>query len=79
MAKTKAFVSYDHSEDAHWKRLLQAWGANDAFEFEFDSRGPNVAIDSAEAAVIKATLTRMMKNATHLLVLVGEKQRRVVG
>jgi hypothetical protein len=71
MAKTKVFVSYDHSEDVHYKRLLQAWDANDQFDFEFDSRGPNVRIDSDEAAVVKAALTKMMKSATHLLVLVG--------
>lgn len=71
MAKLKVFVSYDHSEDAHYKRLLQAWNANPDFDFEFDSRGPNVAIDSDEAARVKAALTTMMKSATHLLVLVG--------
>ncbi|MER9935139.1 TIR domain-containing protein [Mesorhizobium sp. M0088] len=73
MAKTKTFVSYDHSEDAHYKRLLQAWDANPEFDFEFDSRGPNVPINSSDAAVVKAALVRMMKDATHLLVLVGEK------
>lgn len=73
MAKKKVFVSYDHSEDAHYKYLLQAWDANPDFDFEFDSRGPNVAINSDDAAVIKARLTRLMKEATHLLVLVGEK------
>ena len=40
MPKTKVFVSYDHSEDALYKRLLQAWDANPTFDFEFDSRGP---------------------------------------
>jgi hypothetical protein len=73
MAKKKVFVSYDHSEDAHYKRLLQAWDANPDFDFEIDSRGPNVAIDSADGGPVKAALTRMMKSATHLLVLVGEK------
>jgi len=73
MAKAKVFVSYDHSEDAHYKYLLQAWDANPSFDFEFDSRGPNVAISSDEAAVVKQSLTRMMKSATHLLVLVGAK------
>jgi hypothetical protein len=73
MAKTNVFVSYDHSEDVHYKRLLQAWDANPDFDFEFDSRGPNVAIDSDDAAVVKAALARQMKAATHLLVLVGEK------
>ncbi len=73
MSKAKVFVSYDHSENAHYKRLLQAWDANPEFDFDFDSRGPNVAIDSTDAAVIKAALTTKMKSATHLLVLVGEK------
>jgi hypothetical protein len=56
MAKTKVFVSYDHSEDAHYKTLLQAWDANPNFDFDFDSRGPNVAINSENAATIKASL-----------------------
>jgi|tagenome__1003787_1003787.scaffolds.fasta_scaffold19924158_1 hypothetical protein len=73
MAKPKVFVSYDHSEDVHYKRLLQAWDANADFDFEFDSRGPDVAIDSSNAGTIKASLTSMMKSATHLLVLVGAK------
>lgn len=73
MAKLKVFVSYDHSEDAHYKRLLQAWDANPDFDFEFDSRGPDVAIDSNDAAAVKAALTAKMKSATHLLVLVGSK------
>lgn len=73
MAKVKVFVSYDHSEDALYKRLLQAWDANDDFDFEFDSRGPSIAINSTDAAVVKAALVKMMKTATHLLVLVGEK------
>jgi MTH538 TIR-like domain (DUF1863) len=73
MAKPRVFVSYDHSEDAHYKRLLQAWDANPDFNFEFDSRGPDVAIDSTNGATIKQSLVRMMKEATHLLVLVGPK------
>lgn len=73
MAKHKVFISYDHSEDAAYKRLLQAWDANDKFDFEVDSRGPNVPINSTDAPVIKASLTKMMKDATHILVIVGAK------
>lgn len=73
MAKHKVFISYDHSEDAAYKRLLQAWDANENFDFEVDSRGPNVPINSTEAPVIKASLTKMMKDATHILVIVGAK------
>lgn len=73
MPKHKVFVSYDHSEDKHYKLLLQAWDANPAFDFEFDSRGPDVAINSDKAPVVKAALAKMMQTATHILVLVGEE------
>jgi hypothetical protein len=73
MAGKKVFVSYDHSEDVHYKRLLQAWDANTSFDFEFDSRGPDVPIDSEEASKIKAALTTRMKSADYLLVIVGKK------
>ena len=73
MAKTKTFISYDHSEDVHYKRILQAWDANSDFEFDFDSRGPDVAINSNDSGVVKAALTAKMKSASHLLVLVGAK------
>lgn len=73
MAGKKVFVSYDHSEDAHYKRLLQAWDANTSFDFEFDSRGPDVPIDSEDAGRIKAALTAKMKEGDYLLVIVGKK------
>ncbi len=73
MARKKVFISYDHSEDVHYKRLLDAWDANTNFEFEFDNHSPSVAIDSNEAAVIKAALTKKMKEAQYLLVIVGKK------
>lgn len=73
MAKKKVFISYDHSEDANYKYLLSAWDANTNFQFEFDNRSPGVAIDSTDAAAIKAALTRKMKEAEYLLVIIGKK------
>ncbi len=73
MARKKVFISYDHSEDVHYKRLLDAWDENTHFEFEFDNRSPSVAIDSNQAAVIKAALAKKMKDAEYLLVIVGKK------
>lgn len=73
MAKKKVFISYDHSEDVLYKRMLEAWDANTNFDFEFDHRSPSVAIDSVDAAVIKAALTKKMKESEYLLVIVGEK------
>ncbi len=34
MARKKVFISYDHSEDVRYKRLLDAWDANTSFEGE---------------------------------------------
>ena len=39
------FVSYDHSEDVHYKEWLREWDANTSFDFEFDQRSPNTPID----------------------------------
>lgn len=73
MASKKVFVSYDHSEDLHYKNLLRAWDANTSFDFDFDLRSPNVPINSIDAARIKASLTTKMKEADYLLVIVGSK------
>lgn len=73
MGKKKVFVSFDHSEDVHYKNLLKAWSSNPNFEFEFDQRSPDVAINSVNASTIQSTLTTMMKQADYLLVLIGEK------
>jgi MTH538 TIR-like domain (DUF1863) len=72
----KVFISYDHSEDRHYKDLLRAWDANSNFEFEFDQRSPNEAIDSDDASRIKQALTRKMGEADYLLVIVGEKSHK---
>ena len=69
----KVFVSYDHSEDVHYKELLRAWDANTDFDFEFDLRSPNVAIDSNDASVIQANLTKKMKESEYILVIIGKK------
>lgn len=69
----KVFVSYDHSEDAHYRDLLRAWDANTDFDFEFDLRSPTIAIDSVEASVIQGSLTKKMKESEYILVIVGAK------
>jgi hypothetical protein len=72
MAK-KVFVSYDHSEDAHYRDLLRAWDANTEFDFEIEMRSPTVAIDSTEASRVQAALTTKMKQSEYILVIIGEK------
>lgn len=73
MAGKKVFVSYDHSEDVHYKYLLQAWEANTDFDFEFDQRSPDKPVNSTEEAVIQGALTKKMKESDYILVIVGEK------
>ncbi len=69
----KVFVSYDHSEDAHFRDLLRAWDANTDFNFNFDLRSPTVAIDSTEASVVQGVLTNKMKESEYILVVIGSK------
>lgn len=73
MAKHAVFISYDHSEDVHYKRLLEAWDANSNFDFQFENYSVRKPINSEFAPAIKASITKKMKEASHLLVLVGEK------
>jgi hypothetical protein len=68
----RVFIGYDHRDDRHYKELLRAWDVNTDFDFEFDQRLPNVAIDSIDATLIKQSLTRMMKEAEYLLVIIGK-------
>lgn len=69
----KVFVSYDHIEDVRYKELLRAWDANTSFDFEFDQRSPNVPIDSNDASVIQAALTKKMKESNYMSVIIGKK------
>lgn len=68
----KVFVSYDHSEDARYKNLLQGWSNHPNFEFEFDNKSVKVPINSDDASRVKAGITSKMKEATHLFVIVGK-------
>lgn len=67
----KVFVSYDHSEDAHYKRLLAAWNKNRRFNFEMEEHSPTEPIDSKKSAVVKKALEKRLKDSEHLLVIVG--------
>lgn len=75
MSTTKhaVFISYDHSEDKHYKRLLEAWDANSNFAFQIENHSVRVPINSEYAPAIKTAITKKMQMASHLLVIVGEK------
>lgn len=82
--KKKVFVSFDYENDKHYKYLLEAWHANDDFDFVFNDKTPN-EINSFNIDRIKAGLTSKIREATHTLVIVGKeankehKDRRLIG
>jgi hypothetical protein len=69
--KPRVFVSFDYDNDKHYKFLLEAWHNNPKFEFVFDDATPG-EIDSTNVGRIKAALTSKIKEATHVLVIIGE-------
>ena len=50
MENHAVFISYDHSEDVHYKRLLEAWDANSKFDFEFERSAFSSFTGSAESS-----------------------------
>jgi antiphage defense system Thoeris ThsB-like protein len=74
--RRKVFVSYDHDIDVIHRRLLSAWNANNRFELEFDETSPLVAINSTAAGPIKSALTKRLKQADVLLVIVGKRTHK---
>ncbi len=68
----RVFVSYDYDNDRRYKDLLAAWNANRRFSFVWEDHSTK-RIDSREAGPIKAAITRRLKEADILLVLIGER------
>jgi len=75
MIKKKIFVSFDYDNDKHYKYLLEAWDANDDFEFVFNDKTPT-EINSDNIGRIKAGLTTKIKEATHTLIIVGKEANK---
>jgi len=76
MARPKVFSSLDYDNDKNYQNLLRAWNANPEFEFTWNETSPRVAINSRDADALKATLSRMINEATHLLCIVGQHTGR---
>jgi len=75
MIKKKIFVSFDYDNDKHYKYLLEAWDANDDFEFVFNDKTAT-EINSDNIGRIKAGLTTKIKEATHTLIIVGKEANK---
>lgn len=66
------FVSFDYDMDSHYKRLLNAWDAHSSFSFNFNDHSITVPINSTNASVIKAGITKKMSQAKYCLVIIGK-------
>ena len=74
--KKKIFVSYEYTNDKHYKNLLLAWDANKLFDFSIKDHSADVGINSTNAAAIKSVLSRYINEATYFLVIVGSKTHK---
>lgn len=75
MTKKKVFVSFDFDNDKHYKYLLEAWDANEKFDFSFNDKS-SYEINSNNVAKVKTGLTKKINEATHTLVIVGEEANK---
>ncbi len=71
MAK-KVFISFDYDNDRNYRYLLSAIKENASFDLTFDDVTPS-EIQSYDVGRIKSVLTTKIREATHLLVIIGEK------
>lgn len=74
--KQKIFVSYYHDSDKHYKRLLEAWSANDKFSLEFEDVSTDVSINSENEKYIKRRIADNIKQSDALVVLVGKESHQ---
>lgn len=70
MAKKPVYVCFDYDLDRQYKYLMEAWDANSDFDFTFNDRSPR-EIQSNDISVIKACLTKKIKEAKYTVVLAG--------
>lgn len=71
--RKKVFVSYYYDGDRHYKRLLQAWSANEKFGLEFEDISTDVSISSENAEYIKRKISVQIEQCDVFVVFVGEE------
>ena len=74
--RTKIFVSYYYDADSRYKNMLKTWSENQKFDIEFEDVSADVGIRSETDGGLKSALTRKIKDADVLLVLIGKKTHR---
>lgn len=75
MAKKKVFVSFDYTNDKHYKFLLNAWDANKNMDFSFNDCSSD-EINSDNIAKVKENLTKRINNTTYTLVIIGNEANK---
>lgn len=75
MAKKKVFVSFDYTNDKHYKFLLNAWDANKNLDFVFNDCSSD-EIQSNNIPTIRGGLTRRINTTTYTLVIVGKEANK---
>lgn len=75
MAKKKVFVSFDYTNDKHYKYLLDAWDKNKNLDFVFNDCSAD-EIQSNNIPTIKSGLTRRINSTTYTLVIIGKEANK---
>lgn len=71
MAVKKVLISFDWDHDKAYRNLLSAFAANPKMDIHFEDSTPG-AIDTSDVGRVKARLTSKIREATHILVLIGQ-------
>jgi len=71
LRKPRVFVSFDYENDKSYKFLLSAWNKNSRFQFTFQDKSSQ-EINTNDVGRVKAALTQKIKDATYVLVIVGQ-------
>jgi hypothetical protein len=72
----KIFISFDWTNDKHYRFLLNAWNNNPSFPIDFID-GSSPEINSWNITRIKAALTTKIRQAHCTLVIVGAEASKI--
>lgn len=76
--RNKTYVIFDGDTDMRSFSLMKGWKENENIDFTFyDAHAINSARDSSDVESIKAQLRIRMANSKQVVVLVGEKTKRL--
>jgi len=76
LGQRKVFVSFDYTNDKHYKFLLQAWNANKEFDFSFNDHSSG-EIKTNDVGRVKSALTARIRSAHVTFVIVGKEANKL--